>query len=108
MTRAGKREPLIVEVPTALALLEAGKLSKEQRRLLDNMDDAPRRGWDGIIPHGIGQQSAMAALVRRGLARYVGEAGCGECDGPCRPDVEKSSYDITDAGRAVLAALRAG
>lgn len=55
-------------------------LSDNDRRVLENVRGVPDR-WDGYIPHGAANWTAIRRLERAGLIECVGIGGCETCEG---------------------------
>lgn len=58
--------------------------------------------WDGLIPHGIADQTGIRRLVACGLIKDAGYGLCIDC--PEWKHHEGSIYALTDAGRKALEA----
>lgn len=105
------REPLIVQVPTALMLMMQRKwheLTKPQQQFLVNADTctpphsrAVRFGWSGIGAVGPGLRVARH-LAKLGYVEYVDHGRMEEDE---HGDAERPIYAITDEGRDVLRAV---
>ena len=84
---------------------EAGAppLTQPQIDVLERIDElVTKHGCRGMFPRGAGSWQTMRALARRGLVEYVSTGR--DMDGEVYGDV--CIYDMTDAGRECLRALR--
>lgn len=79
-------------------------LSANDRRVLANVGNANRNGWDGYVPHGSGDWSAIRRLCAAGLVAELDELGvCCECDSVAHNERETwvRLFVTTDAGKAL-------
>jgi len=79
-------------------------LSAKDRQVLTSVGSANRNGWDGYVPHGSGDWSAIRRLCAAGLVRELEELGvCCECDSVAHRAEETwvRLFVVTDAGKAI-------
>lgn len=85
------------------------KLNDRQREVLERtlslIDDS---GWDGYCPSDIADRSTVAALVRRGLMRFVGYGQCMDESVPNSEGRDVAIYELTEEGRRIAEAFPAG
>lgn len=83
------------------------KLTPNDLRMLEAMVRAvDSKDWDGIAPHSSADWTAIHRLRKHGLAEYVDEGPCQDCDNPKHRNesIDVPIFAPTAAGRAALAA----
>lgn len=105
------REPLMVQVPTAIQLMFRSwwaELTEPQQRFLSNADvctpphsRAVRFGWSGVGAKG----SSLRVAVRLEKLGYVEYVDHGRVEDDSNGDAERPIYAITEKGRQLLRAV---